>query len=200
MILEIETKIAQMKITTRMALALAAVTALLAGGCRPNIPPQSPSEKYNPEQTQGEVRVVLLEAGQLTVFTDKWNSDAQASGVSAAPAFKVTYLIEVPEADAFSALALNTTNLLQIAVEGKIVSDEAVPGIVRGISSDSRGFGESSVRSYLSQPKTPAGRRALIEETVLHGVRIEADHVDLTLRLNWKKKDMVFNFNDVPVN
>ena len=189
-----------MKIITRMALALLTVTALFIGGCRPNVPPQSPSETYNPEQTQGEVRVVLLEVGQLTVFTDKWHSDPAESGVSAAPVFKVTYLVEVPEADGFGALAINTSNSVQIAVEDKVVSDEAVPEIVRDSSSVAGGFDQSSVKSYLSRPKTPAGKTGLVEETVLRGLRIEADHVDLTINLNWKKRNMTFDFKDVPVN
>jgi len=189
-----------MKMTNQMAPALVALTALLAGGCRPNVPPQSPSETYNPEQTQGEVSVILLEVGQLTVFTDKWHSDPAESGVSAAPVFKVTYLVEVPEADGFGALAINTSNSVQIAVEDKVVSDEAVPQIVRDSSSVAGGFDQSSVKSYLSRPKTPAGKMGLVEETVLRGLRIEADHVDLTLSLSWKKKNMVFDFKDVPVN
>jgi hypothetical protein len=190
-----------MKIKTHLALVLAAGAALLGGGCRPEAPQQqSFLEQYSPEQTQGEIRVVLLEVAQLTVFTDKWRGDAQASGVSAVPAFKVTYLVEVPEADASGALVINSNNSVQIVVEGKVVSDEAVPGIVPGILVGSMGFGESSVRSYLNQPKTPAGRSALVEETILRGLRIEADHVDLTLSLSWKKKNMVFDFKDVPVN
>jgi hypothetical protein len=200
MTFKIETNTAQMKITTRMATAMVAVAALLAGGCRPSVPPQSPSEKYNPEQTQGEVRIVLLEVGQLTVFTDKWHSDPAVTGISAAPVFKVTYLVEVPEADGFGALAINSSNSVQVAVEGEVVSNEAVPEIVRSSSSVVGVFDQSGVKSYLSQPKTPAGRTALVEETVLRGLRIEADHVDLTISLSWKKKNMVFDFKDVPVN
>jgi hypothetical protein len=191
----------KMKIRIQMALVLAASAAFLGGGCRPEVPQQQFSpEQYTPEQTHGEVRVVLLEVAQLTVFTDKWHSDAQASGVSAAPAFKVTYLVEVPEADGFSSLVLNSTNSLQIAVEGKVVSNEITPGVAQGRSMTATGFGESAVSSYLSRPQIPVGRTALAEETVLRGLRIDADHVDLSISLNWKKKNMLFDFRDVPVN
>jgi len=198
--LEIKTKITNMKIKTLMALVLTAGTAWFVGGCRPEVAQQSPPEPFNAEQTQGDVKVVLLEVAQLTVFTDKWHSDPQASGVSAAPAFKVTCLIEVPATEAASALVLNPTNSVQVAVEGKSAADELVPGISGGSSSSSMGFEQSCVKSYLNRPQTPAGRTALVEETVLRGMKIDADHVDLSLTLNWKKKDMVFEFKDVPVN
>ena len=200
MTLGIETEITIMKIKTLMALALTAGAAWFIGGCRPEVAQQSPPEPFSAEQTQGDVKVVLLEVAQLTVFTDKWHSDPQASGVSAAPAFKVTCLIEVPAAAAASALILNPTNSVQITVEGKPAADELVPGISGVSSSHSMEFEQSCLKSYLNRPPTPAGRTAVVEETVLQGMKIDADHVDLSLTLNWKKKDMVFEFKEVPVN
>ncbi len=187
-----------MRLTLHLAAALA-TGAWLACGCHPAVAPTPGAETYVPDQTQGEIKVVLYEVAQLTVFTDQWSAGSQATGISAAPAFKVVWLLDVPQADA-SALEINPTNSVQISVEGKVVSDEAVPGVVRGISNSSGSFEQSTVKSYFSPPKPSPGHVAQVEETVLKGVRIEADHVDLKIRLNWKKRHVAFEFKDVPVN
>ncbi len=189
-----------MKLGINLTTMLILAVGWLGGGCHPAVAPPAALETYNPVQTQDEVRVVLLEVAQLTLFTDQWSAEPQAAGISAAPAFKVVWLIEVPQPDAFSALTINSTNLIQVSVEGKVVSDTAVHGISHGISSSSVGFSESTVKSLITAPKPPPSRAAIVEETVLRGVRVEADHIDLSLRLNWKKHDLVFDFKDVPVN
>jgi hypothetical protein len=191
-----------MKTRIWMAIALACGLAALGTGCRPGGLQPAPSvpEKFAATQTNGAVRATILELSQLTLFTDKWYTDPAATGASAVPAFKMVFLVDVPKADGLSSLVLSPSNGVQILVGGKAVNGEIAPGIAGGGSGIAREFESSSLAAYAEPPKLPPGRTAVVQETVLRGVRIDADHVDVRLTLTWKKQEMAFEFEDVPVN
>jgi len=161
---------------------------------------QKPLATYNPEQMQGDVKVVLLRVGKLTMFTDKCFSDSRVAQTIGEPVFLVSYLVEVPKKGAFSGLALKGSQGLDIIHDGHSIIGQTEPGLIKAFDGSSEAFKNLSSRPDLRDRTIPDDKAGMVEEDTLQGLNVSADHVDLQIKFGWNGEDLIFNFKDVPLN
>jgi hypothetical protein len=158
-----------------------ALAVSLAFGSVGKAEPQAQLKPLNLEQIHGEVRAVLLRTGQVISTTNPLE-------------FVVTYVVEVPTNGAFSDLHFSSDKEIALGIRGK-------PVVFHGsISTISMEFKKLPRQSELTEPKERAGKAMLAQETVFHGLKIDARKIDLRLRFDWRGREMLFDFKDVPLN
>ena len=184
----------------RVAVVLLIALAAVCGGYFAFAAKQKPLATYNPEQIQGDVKVVLLRVGKLTMFTDKCFSDSQFTQTIGEPVFLVNYLVEVPKKGAFAGLTLRGSQGLDIIRDGHSIIGQTEPGLIKAFNGDSQAFEKLSSRPDLRGRTIPDDKAALVEEDTLQGLNVSADQVDLHIKFGWNGKNMVFTFKDVPLN
>jgi len=135
----------------------------------------------NLEQTRGEVRVVLLRAGQVVLT----NNQTQ---------FVVTYVVEVPAKGAFSDLSFSSNTEITLAVKGKPIEFQGES------SSSAMDFKELSRQNELIKPVVKEGKEMLAQENVFKDLIVEAKKLDVKLQFTWRGNERVFDFKDVPLN
>jgi hypothetical protein len=169
-----------MQTKPRMAMmtALAALLVLLCLGATKQPAPLKP---LNLEKIQGQVRVVLLRAGQVGLTNNQ-------------PEFIVTYVVEIPSKGAFSDLHFYSTNEIELKVNGKTIEWRG------GFSSGAMGFNDLPRQNELSKPKELPGKSMLAQDTVFDGLKIDAKKIDVKLQFTWRGSQQVFEFKDVPLN
>jgi hypothetical protein len=141
---------------------------------------QRQNNSFNQEQTQGEVRVILLRVSQLIVSNQ--------------PNFVVTYAVEIPVKGAFADLHFSSDKELALSVKGKPLY---FPG---SFSSTSMDFKALPRQNELIKPKVHEGKAMLAEEIVIAGLKVKASHVDLKIQFSWRGTEMKFDFQGVPTN
>jgi hypothetical protein len=135
----------------------------------------------NLEQTQGEVRVVLLRAGQVV----STNNQIQ---------FIVTYVVEIPKKGAFADLHFSSNDEIALVVKGKPVE------FYGESSSSAMDFKELPRQNELIKPKAIEGREMLAQDIVFKDLKIEARKFDVKLKFSWRGNERSFDFKDVPLN
>ncbi len=161
-----------------MMTALAALFVLLCLGAAKQPAPLKP---LNLEQVQGEVRIVLLRAGQVVLTNNQMQ-------------FVVTYVVEVPRKGAFSDLSFSSSNEITLAVKGKPIEFHGES------SSSAMDFKELSRQNELIKPVVKEGKEMLAQENVFKDLKIEAKKLDVKLQFTWRGNERVFDFKDVPLN
>ncbi len=184
----------------RVAVVLLIVLTAVCGGYFAFAAKQKPLATYNPEQIQGDVKIVLLRVGKLTMFTDKCFSDLRSARMIGEPVFMVTYLVEVPKRGAFSGLAFRSNDQLDVIHDGHSIASQTEPGLVKGFDGHSESFEALASCVYLRDRVIPNDGAAMIEEDTLQGLKVSADVIDLQIKFGWNGKDLVFTFRNVPLN
>jgi len=141
----------------------------------------APIKPLNLEQNHGEVRVILLRAGQVVLSNHL-------------PVFVVTYVVEVPTNGAFSDLHFSSSNDITLGVRGKPIA------ISCPVSTGSMDFNKLPRQNELIRPSERAGKVMLAQETVFDGLNVDAPKIDVKLQFTWRKNPMLFDFKDVPLN
>jgi hypothetical protein len=189
-----------MKIRFKPTVVLMAAVAVIAGIVIAQAAKQKSIPAFNPEQTQGEVRVVLLRLERHTIYTDPhdpWRNRVMAEDhkrLSALPFFKVTFWLEVPREGAFGQVSMSTQDQLDILVDGKSILDGS------GTSGGTMGFEDLPHHNELRQMSAPEGRAGICAECYSEGESIPTGPVDIRFKIKWKGVDKVFLFKNVPVN
>lgn len=164
--------------------AIAAFVAVIASTCLSFAGQSASLKQLNLETTQGEVRVVLLRAGQVI----STNGQIQ---------FVATYAVEIPKKGAFSDLHFYSTNELTLAVHGKPVEFSSISG-------SSMGFDELHQKTDLIEPETTKGKAMITEDIVIGNLdgdlKLDAKKADAIVQFDWRKNPMKFVFKDVPLN
>ena len=174
--------------------------AVIAGIVIAHAAKQNGIPAFNPEQTQGEVRVVLLRFERHTIYTDPkdpWRNRVMAEkhkSLLALPQFKVTFWLEVPIEGAFGQVSMSTQDQLDILVDGKSILDGS------GTSGGTMGFEDLPHYHELRRMSAPEGKAGICEECYSEGECIPTGPVDIRFKIKWKGQDKVFLFKNVPVN
>jgi hypothetical protein len=170
--------------TKTIKFVIAAFAAVIASSCLSFASQPALLKQINLESTQGEVRVVLLRAGQMI------SANGQIQ-------FVATYAVEIPKHGAFSDLHFYSTNELTLGVNGKPVE-------FNKFSSSTMGFDELHQKTDLSKPETTKGKAMITEDVVIGNLdgdlKIDAKTVDVIVQFDWRKNPMKFDFKDVPLN
>ena len=112
---------------------------LCGAALSPSLKIDRPAPAYNPEQTKGNVRVVLLRLDRTTVFTDDGFSNTHNVHLRAVPGWKVVYLVEPLGNEAIANAHGGWANGF---VNGKALSESGAEDVVSG--------GTGGVHSYSS--------------------------------------------------
>ena len=166
--------------TKTIKFAIAAFVAVIASSCLGFASQLAPLKQLNLEITQGEVRVVLLRAGQVI----STNGQIQ---------FVATYAVEIPDKGAFSDLHFYSNTELNLAVNGKPVE-------FNNIESSEMGFDELLQKTDLNKLETHTGKAMIAQDVVIKDLKIDAKMVDVIVQFDWRKNPMKFDFKDVPLN
>ena len=148
---------------THIFAATLAIAAILFISYRLDAGEQKTKPGLNFEKVQGEVRVVLLRAGQVP------STNGQT-------AFVVTYIVEIPMKGAFSDLHFSSDKEVSIEVRGKPIK---FSGSTSGSSSD---FKDLPGQSELTKPVGREGMAMLAQERIFKDLKIDAKTVDLRIR------------------
>lgn len=170
--------------TKSIKLTAAAIFAVVASSCLGFASQPAPLKQLNLESAHGEVRVILLRAGQVV----STNGQTQ---------FVATYTVEIPEKGAFSDLSFSSSNEFILAVRGKAVEFSKFEG-------SSMGFDELHQKTALIKLETTRDKSMITEDIVIGALdgdlKIDAKKVDVIIQFVWRKNPQKFVFKDVPLN
>ena len=161
-------------------ISIVPLVAIALGICFATAENPKPLKALNLEQSQGEVRVILLRAG--------WT----ASTNNAKP-LVITCAIEVPVKGAFSDLHFNSADEIALTGHGKAVEFHSVSSATMDLKDLPR-------QSELTRPATREGRAMIAEELTLNDIHLDAKQIDVKLHFLWRGNEMNFDFKDVPLN
>jgi hypothetical protein len=160
---------------------LLAAAALLGPVFAGNAQPKPALRPLNLEQTQGDVRVVLLRAGRVTSASNRLD-------------LVVTYAVEVPTNGAFSDLQFSSADEIALVVHGKLVDFHG------NASTAAMDFEQLPRAGEVTRPKARPGKVMLAQETVFPGLKIDAEKMEVKLHFTWRGHARCFDFKDVPLN
>jgi hypothetical protein len=170
--------------TKTIKFAIAAFVAVIASSCLGFASQPALLKQLNLEITQGEVRVILLRAGQVV------STKGQTQ-------FVATYAVEIPSQGAFSDLHFYSTNELNLTVSGQVVKFSKFSG-------SAMGFDELQEKTDLHKLETTKGKSMITEDILIGNVegdlKLDAKKADVIVQFDWRKNPMKFVFKDVSLN
>ena len=170
--------------TKTIKLAVAAIFAVIASSYLGFAKQPSSLKQLNLESTHGEVRVILLRAGQVV----STNGQTQ---------FVATYAVEIPDQGAFSDLHFYSNTELNLAVRGKAVDFSKIEG-------SAMGFDELQQKTDLIKLETTKGKAMITEDIIIGNLngdlKLDAKKIDVIVQFDWRKLPQKFVFKDVPLN
>ncbi len=164
----------------RVSAACAALCLLFWAGCRKSGGSPGDDAEFNPEMSQGQVRVVLLRATPYSFATNP-------------PAFCVTYVVAVPTNGAFSDLKFSSHDEIVLSTSGKPIE------LKGGMSSTATGFADLPRQGELRQPVLQDGMAMLAQDLTFPDLTVDATRMDIRLRFSWRGTPLSFEFENVPV-
>ena len=165
--------------------AAAAIFAVIVSTCLVFAKQPVKLKQLNLEITHGEVRVILLRAGQVV----STNGQKQ---------FVATYAVEIPDKGAFSDLHLSSDTALNLAVRGQAIAFSFSKG------NTCMGFEDLQKETGLQMPETTKGKAICADELLIGNLdgdfKIDSKKVDVIVQFDWRKNPQKFVFKDVPLN
>jgi hypothetical protein len=137
----------------------------------------SAGRKVSLEQTQGDVRVVLLRAGAITSPT---NQDS----------VEVTYVVEIPLKGAFSDLSFGSDEVT-LTANGKPLN------VSRQVTGSAMGFDKLPRQNELIKPVVRSGKAMIAEEVLFEGVNVRSKKVNVKIQFSWRGQPFTFTFKDL---
>jgi hypothetical protein len=166
--------------STARLVSIAFLVAIALGICSVTAETLPPLKALNLEQTQGEVRVLLLRAGKINATND-------------AKPLVLTFAVEVPAKGAFSDLHFNSADEITLTTQGKPIKMNSFSGSLID-------FKDLSRQNELTRPMVKEGKQMIAEEIVLKDINLDVHSIDVKFHFLWRGNKMNFVFKDVPLN
>lgn len=167
-------------------LAIAILSSVCALADTPAVQP------FTAEQTQGNVRVVLLKVDRSTVFSKAGFRSATNNTVHAIPGIGMTCVVEAlgnePKENWISPN-------VEVRVAGKRISDTPENISAGGFSA----LSEFTHFSSEDKPQVTNPKRAVVHKAWLRGLRVSSNKIDLHITAGFNKRTEAFVFKDIPV-
>ncbi|NJM54992.1 MAG: hypothetical protein HC841_02870 [Verrucomicrobiae bacterium] len=153
---------------------------------------------YNPEQTRGFVRIVLLKVERSTVFSDRGFAETSQKEIHAIPGFGFTYMVEALGSDPADNWHVGV-NDDTVTANGQKLSQFKPENLAGG--------GLSSTHEYrnfdwamLRQPEVTDPKRAKIIREWIRGMKSATGKLDLKIVAGFGKHKETFEFKGIPVD
>ena len=180
---------------TTIKLALVALVAVVCGAAVSFI--NKPVTPYNPEQIQGNVRVVLLTVDRTTVFTDVGFQETNTQKIHAVPGLSVVYAVELLGDEPVKNWVGVTDGKL-VSLNGKKFDATRSESLTGGGHNTSNEY-EHYHWGILKKPTVTNPKRTHVIEVWERGLRIPSGKVDLRFTTGFNDHKQEFVFKDVPV-
>ena len=180
---------------TPIKLALVVVAALVSGAAVSSL--KKPVAPYNPEQIQGNVRVVLLRVDRTTLFSDDGFRSTQPQKIHAIPGLSYTYAVELlGDEPVKNWIMIGNGN--PVSLNGKPIGDTEPENICGGGNKASFEYGQY-IWGVLKRPAVTNPKRTHVFEVWERGLRVPGGKIDLRITTGFNEHKEEFVFRDIPV-
>ena len=180
---------------TPIKLALVLVIALASGAAVSSI--KKPVAPYNPEQIQGNVRVVLLRVDRTTLFSDVGFMDTKPQKIHAIPGLSFIYAVELLGDEPVKHWNM-VGNGNPVSLNGKPIGDTSPENLSGGGNKASFEY-EHYNWGVLKKPAVTNSKRTHVFEMWERGLRVPGGKIDLRITTGFNEHKEEFVFKDIPV-
>ena len=180
---------------TLIKLALVAVAALVCGAAVSSL--KKPVAPYNPEQIQGNVRVVLLRVDRTTLFSDVGFMSTKPQKIHAIPGLSFIYAVELLGDEPVKQWHM-VENGKSASLNGKPLSDTMPENISGGGARTSLEY-EHYNWGIMKKPAVTNPKRTHVFEMWERGLRMPGGKIDLRITTGFNEHKEEFVFKDIPV-
>jgi hypothetical protein len=180
---------------TPIKLALVVVAALVSGAAVSSL--KKPVAPYNPEQIQGNVRVVLLRVDRTTLFSDEGFASTKPQKIHAIPGLSYTYAVELLGDEPVKQWIMAGNGDL-VSLDGKPIGDTEPENISGGGNKSAFEYGQY-IWGVLKKPAVTNPKRTHVFETWKRGLRVPGGKIDLRITTGFNEHKEEFVFKDIPV-
>jgi hypothetical protein len=198
----------QTKSATKKIITLSLLAVALISGCA-TVPPPVPATAvvpplmpYEREQTNGDIRVVLLKVERATIFTSKNVQNAQPGKSYPVPMIGVTYLVEALGNEPFKHPNTYSCGIDDICIGGCLV---LTPENLYSGGDGTFIPGETSapnlgLSNFIELPKSFDKKRSWVEEGFVRAESSQTGVMQFKIQTGFNDKPETFIFDNVPVN
>ncbi|HEY0548146.1 MAG TPA: hypothetical protein VGF13_01010 [Verrucomicrobiae bacterium] len=179
---------------THNQLVGAAIICMVAGSIALGAE-SKPTTPYNPEQSKGDLRVVLVRVDRTTTFSKEGFTNPDNTETHAIPGLTVVYLVEALGRGPVPKWAHQDS---AIYVGGKRLS-EVAENLSSGGSSGLLVYGSHGWAGPAQKPKVRGEKKTVIHQEWHRGVRVPNRKMDLHITVGADNKEEKFVFTDIPV-